>query len=307
MQALTAIAVCVCAVGAITVPLVVLGVPLPAPVMIDSPFSPPDAVFELSPSTERREGASDKAASPETPARSRAPALSGSRNPSTSPVRRAPIAAANAVPDAPVLLAPAPVPAPASPGGEPTPAPAPKPEPTPVPVPEVAPKPESPQPGSPQPSFPQPSSPKPAMPPSGAGPGAGPHTQPPPPPPSQPPPPPEQQAPAPPPPMAPSPSEPPTPSPVRRISYVPGPSPETIQAVNDALAAASALLAAASGLPVVPPGGNPSRRTRGSEPTEPVPPEPPLALTAPDAEAAAQGAGVQEEDEPPSGRVSVRG
>lgn len=43
----TAALVCACAVGAITIPLVVLGVPAPAPLTIGAPASPPVSVVEL--------------------------------------------------------------------------------------------------------------------------------------------------------------------------------------------------------------------------------------------------------------------
>ena len=50
MQALTGLAVCACAVGAITIPLVVLGVPAPGRIVaIPSPETPEGSVIAIGP------------------------------------------------------------------------------------------------------------------------------------------------------------------------------------------------------------------------------------------------------------------
>ena len=132
MQVLTGLAVCACAVGAITVPLVVLGVPSPGRIIaIPSPETPEDSVIAIGP------GSPPLAGVPSVPRdRELIPTeVAPPARPQPASPRPLPIAAEPELPGSP---APAPTaPAPPTPSeplpAEPPPAPAPPPPPAPAP------------------------------------------------------------------------------------------------------------------------------------------------------------------------------
>ncbi len=99
MQVLTGLAVCACAVGAITVPLVVLGVPSPGRIIaIPSPETPEESVIAIGPGSPPSRGRtrstrprahSDRGAAARAPAARSAPASADRRRARAAGLARA--------------------------------------------------------------------------------------------------------------------------------------------------------------------------------------------------------------------------
>jgi hypothetical protein len=285
MQALTGTLVCACAVGAITVPLVVLGLPVPDAVTIAGPDAPSAPVVRLPgglhapgrPSSRPR--TREQPTAPVSDARlAAAPAAApagAAADPLPAPARRTPGEPDPAVPDddPPPASPPAPTPAPVPPTPEPMPEPVPEPPPGPT--------------GAAPPPAPAPVPPVPPTPPPTPPPAANP---------------PQVQNPSVPPPAPPAPPPAPT-VPVRRTANV-APPKVTVMTVAEAVEALAKLVAGSAPAPRPPAIGS-GLRDQVSPPPAELAPEvvPAPEIETPDAPCQP----VEEPIEPPPVERPVRG